>query len=89
MSAYINKTSRAIAIGGVLLVPGKKCQLKDVDKLKKLYPRFSELIAKGEVVEATKTITAPVSPAEAPQAPPAVEGGTNTEPKAVSRRKRV
>lgn len=88
MDVYINKTRRAIAIGGVLLVPGKKCQLKDVDKLKRLYPRFAELLEKGDIVEATKADTEPVRTPVNEKKGPAVEG-TTEEPKAVSRRKRV
>ena len=88
MSAYINKTSRAIAVGGTLLGPGKECKLDDINKLKELYPRFAELLDKGDVVEATKAVTAPVAASEAVQEATAVESKGEVS-KPVSRRKRV
>lgn len=86
MDVFINKTSRAITVGGVLLVPGKKCQLKDVDKLKKLYPRFAELLEQGDIAAAIKD--EPVKAPEYEAQPQQTADVATEEPKSV-RRKRV
>ena len=56
MSNLINNTKRVIVVDGVMLVPGKVQQVKDVKKLTAKYPRLAELIESGEVAENTDDV---------------------------------
>ena len=62
MAKLVNKTNRAIAVDGLMLVPGKAQQVKDVKKLTAKYPRLAELFETGDIVEAeSKTVDTKVT----------------------------
>ena len=87
MGIFVNKTSRAIVIGGHLLVPGERRRIDNAGKLKALYPRFAEMLDKGDIVsystkdasESLKNDSFEVK----------TETAADDEPKPIQRRKRV
>lgn len=64
MASLVNKTSRVIVVDGLLLVPGKAQQVKDVKKLMAKNPRLAELFEAGEVVEKEVKAVEEVKPTE-------------------------
>ncbi len=87
MDVFVNKTNRAIVIGGNLLVPGKQCCIEHANKLKSLYPRFAEMLDKGDIIPYTKDAGAPKNE-ERFEVESEVATGDD-EPKSIPRRKRV
>ena len=86
MDVFVNTTSRAIVVGGNLLVPGKQCRVEHVSKLKALYPRFTEMLDNGDITPYTKD-TAAEDTKRYFEAEP--EATPDNDEKPVSRRKRV
>lgn len=87
MDVFINKTNRAIVIGGNLLVPGVRCRIEHANKLKSLYPRFAEMLDKGDIAPYTKDAGAQKNE-ERSEVESEVATGDD-EPKPIPRRKRV
>lgn len=86
MDVFVNTTSRAIVVGGNLLVPGKQCRIEHVSKLKALYPRFAEMLDKGDIAPYTKSTTAEDTKSYFEAEP---EAAPDSDEKPVPRRKRV
>lgn len=50
MDILVNKTSRAISVDSLLLVPGKPCRVESVKSLSDQYPRLAQMLSSGDVV---------------------------------------
>lgn len=71
MDILVNKTSHAINVDGVLLIPGVPQEVGDVKSLASLYPRFADYLESGDIVVRQKKSKAakPAPAAETAEAP--------------------
>ena len=71
MDILVNKTSHAINVDGVLLIPGVPQEVGDAKSLASLYPRFARQVEDGDIVVRQKKSKAvkPVPAAETAEAP--------------------
>lgn len=54
MVCLINRTARAITVADYVLIPGKPVPVDNITGLKKLYPAFSELLNREEILAVNK-----------------------------------
>ena len=87
MDILVNKTSHAINVDGVLLIPGVPQEVGDAKSLASLYPRFADYLESGDVVIRQKKSKA-VKPAPATVEPVEVAAETPAEKRRNIRRKK-